>query len=105
MVSTALAFMPEITGALTTARLSATRIRSDFMKLPPVAGLSAAHGRNFRLVLLASVLGLFSIAVTAQKAPPKDPLCEIQTTERVVAVGDVHGAFDRFVAILQEAKL
>jgi hypothetical protein len=31
--------------------------------------------------------------------------CDIVTTERIVAVGDVHGAYDRFVAILREAKL
>ncbi|MDH5580066.1 MAG: metallophosphoesterase, partial [Betaproteobacteria bacterium] len=31
--------------------------------------------------------------------------CEIVTTERVVAVGDVHGAYDKFVGILREAKL
>jgi len=31
--------------------------------------------------------------------------CDITTTERVVAVGDVHGAFEKFVKILQEAKL
>ena len=27
--------------------------------------------------------------------------CDIQTTERIVAVGDIHGAFDQFVAILR----
>ena len=31
--------------------------------------------------------------------------CDIQTTERVVAVGDVHGAFDNFVAILRAAQV
>jgi hypothetical protein len=31
--------------------------------------------------------------------------CNITTTERIVAVGDVHGAFDKFVTILREAKL
>ena len=31
--------------------------------------------------------------------------CDISTTERIVAVGDVHGAFDKFVTILQEAKI
>jgi predicted MPP superfamily phosphohydrolase len=31
--------------------------------------------------------------------------CDITTTERIVAVGDVHGAFDKFVTILQEAKI
>lgn len=31
--------------------------------------------------------------------------CDIRTPERVVAVGDVHGAYDRFVAILRAAGL
>jgi hypothetical protein len=31
--------------------------------------------------------------------------CDIRTTERVVAVGDVHGAYDEFVAILRAAGL
>ena len=31
--------------------------------------------------------------------------CDITTTERIVAVGDVHGAFDKFVTILREAKI
>jgi hypothetical protein len=29
--------------------------------------------------------------------------CDLQTTERIVAVGDIHGAFDQFVAILRAA--
>lgn len=32
-------------------------------------------------------------------------VCNISTTERIVAIGDVHGAFEQFVAILREAKL
>jgi calcineurin-like phosphoesterase family protein len=31
--------------------------------------------------------------------------CDVRTTERVVAVGDIHGAYDRFVAILRAANL
>ena len=31
--------------------------------------------------------------------------CEIETTEPVVAVGDIHGAFDNFVAILRAAQV
>ena len=41
----------------------------------------------------------------AQTAAPASSSCDITTTERVVAVGDVHGAFDKFVTILREAKL
>jgi hypothetical protein len=31
--------------------------------------------------------------------------CDITTSERVVAIGDVHGAYDRFVAMLRAANL
>jgi hypothetical protein len=31
--------------------------------------------------------------------------CNIETTERVVAIGDVHGAYDKFLAILREAGI
>src|SRR5262245_19810729 len=31
--------------------------------------------------------------------------CDVRTAERVVAVGDVHGAFDPFVSILRAANL
>ena len=43
--------------------------------------------------------------VLAQTAKPGNSPCDIQTTERVVAVGDVHGAFDNFVAILRAAQV
>ena len=41
----------------------------------------------------------------AQGAKAGASPCDIQTTERVVAVGDVHGAFDNFVAILRAAQV
>jgi hypothetical protein len=31
--------------------------------------------------------------------------CDVQTTERIVAVGDIHGAYDRFLAILRAADI
>jgi len=31
--------------------------------------------------------------------------CDVRTTERIVAIGDIHGAYDRFVAILRAANL
>jgi hypothetical protein len=43
--------------------------------------------------------------VLAQAANATASPCDIQTTERVVAVGDVHGAFDNFVAILRAAQV
>jgi hypothetical protein len=41
----------------------------------------------------------------AQGSKPPDSPCDIRTTERVVAVGDVHGAFDNFAAILRAAQV
>lgn len=65
--------------------------------------------RSRRLGWLASTLSVAAVCGLAARAsaPPQkaaDP-CALETTERIVAVGDVHGAFDRFVTILQEAKL
>jgi hypothetical protein len=54
----------------------------------------------FLAVFLASLVGL-----AAQRGRPDAFPCDIQTTERVVAVGDIHGAFDKFVAILRAASL
>jgi hypothetical protein len=34
---------------------------------------------------------------------PSASVCAIETTERIVAIGDVHGAYDRFTAILRAA--
>lgn len=47
------------------------------------------------------------VAVSARVASQTDvsSVCRIQTSERVVAVADVHGAYDRFVAILRAAGL
>ena len=42
--------------------------------------------------------------VMAQQAPSAS-VCDIRTDERVVAVGDVHGAYDAFVAILKAAGI
>ena len=53
------------------------------------------------LVFLAACLG--PAQVSAQTAAAA--VCDITTTERVVAVGDVHGAYDTFVAILRAAGL
>lgn len=68
----------------------------------------------------ASVAAIVAVACVAaeglsraQSAPAQAPAatsatsasCDITTTERIVAVGDVHGAFDNFVTILREAKV
>jgi hypothetical protein len=44
-------------------------------------------------------------ALPRSVAARADNACGLVTTERIVAVGDVHGAYDNFVAILREAGL
>lgn len=71
-----------------------------------------ATGR--RWAIWACVLGLAALAVAPGLAAPSlirapqttaaDP-CNLTAPGRVVAVGDVHGAFDQFTAILREAAL
>jgi calcineurin-like phosphoesterase family protein len=71
--------------------------------------LSARTRRSIGGTLLAA---LFALAVAgaqpaAQPRAPQMPAfpCDVQTTERIVAVGDIHGAFDQFVAILRAAGI
>jgi hypothetical protein len=58
---------------------------------------------------LAVAVALTAFAETDRtvlaEGPDSDSVCSIQTTERIVAVGDVHGAFDNFVAILRAAQV
>ena len=58
-------------------------------------------GRTLGALLLAVLLAPARTAPTAQSI--RWPGCDLRTTERVVAVGDVHGAYDRFVGILRAA--
>ena len=64
-------------------------------------------GARARLRLAAAgfclAVGFAPARLSAQTAPA--PVCDITTAERVVAVGDVHGAYDSFVAILRAAGL
>jgi fructose-1,6-bisphosphatase len=47
---------------------------------------------------------LFSITLgVLAAAPAADDQCEFDGVDRIVAVGDVHGAYDRFVEILTTA--
>jgi hypothetical protein len=57
----------------------------------------------FALATALSVAALTASRPAAQTDAASP--CELTTTERVVAIGDVHGAFDTFVAILREAGL
>jgi hypothetical protein len=53
---------------------------------------------------LALVVAAAKPAAQSRGQAPAFP-CDIQTNERIVAVGDIHGAFDQFVAILRTAGI
>ena len=72
--------------------------------------------RDWRVFIVAAVAVVWACGTGssgAQSAVAPAPAqvavasatCDITTTERIVAVGDVHGAFEKFVTILREAKL
>ncbi|HUR22168.1 MAG TPA: metallophosphoesterase [Vicinamibacterales bacterium] len=46
-----------------------------------------------------------AVAPAPAQAAVASASCDITTTERIVAVGDVHGGYEKFVAILREAKI
>ncbi len=58
--------------------------------------------RNFTVALVLASTAALTAAPTTMQSPGGD-VCAITTTERVVAVADVHGGFDQFTAILKEA--
>ncbi len=58
-----------------------------------------------RLLALLGGLLVIGVAVAVPRGQAADPWCDFTTTERVVAVGDVHGAHSQFVAILRAAGL
>jgi len=71
--------------------------------------VSARTNRRLPLAsAIAAVLALLFWAGAelsrAQSSAPEPP-CDITTSERVVAIGDVHGAYDRFVGMLRAAGL
>ena len=58
---------------------------------------------------IAQILLVLAAAIAAvgsgRSAAPAPPACEFDGVERVVAIGDIHGAYDRFVEILQTTEL
>ena len=75
----------------------------------PVAARPARYNLpQMRRCFLAFVAGIVVVAgaVSAPRAQSTAATpCNVTTTERVVAIGDVHGAHDQFVAILRAAGL
>jgi hypothetical protein len=66
--------------------------------------LLPTHVRVTAAALLGAWLCCATSGAGAATAQAPDP-CAIETPARVVAVGDVHGAYEPFVAILKEAGL
>jgi len=61
---------------------------------------------NRRSLLLHAVAVVFVVWTATTRLPhlaAATSACEIDGIERIVAVADVHGAYDRFVAILRTA--
>jgi hypothetical protein len=70
---------------------------------PPVRCARSIGGFAFAALLALAVAATTPAAQSRGQAPAFP--CDIQTTERIVAVGDIHGAFDQFVAILRTAGI
>jgi hypothetical protein len=67
-------------------------------------GISSGH--RARVLLGTLLILLFVSARTGFAAQSAEAnVCHLRTTERVIAVGDVHGAHDEFVGILKAAGL
>jgi hypothetical protein len=62
------------------------------------------HG-PFGVAIAGAALAAILIAPVAPSVTAAGPSCEFTGVDRIVAVGDVHGAYDRMVGILQTAGL
>ena len=58
-----------------------------------------------KTTILAVLLVLSTTLTSGAAAQTNESVCDIKTTERVIAIGDIHGAYDRFLAILAKAGL
>jgi calcineurin-like phosphoesterase family protein len=58
-----------------------------------------------KVMFRAAAAVLLLAAPLPPTAAASRPSCEVEGVERIVAVGDVHGAYDRFVEILQTAGI
>src|SRR5262245_6011366 len=62
---------------------------------------------HWRATATAIALGI-AVSVSHPQAGPADatePPCRFTNVNRIVAVGDVHGAYDRFMDILRAANV
>lgn len=64
----------------------------------------SAAGHRFVSTLVVAAAVLVSCALVAEAQPTEWP-CGVRTTDRIVAVGDIHGAYESFVQLLRAAAL
>jgi len=60
---------------------------------------------TLRVLGASLILAVVPLAAAPRPLQSNADVCNLQTTERIVAIGDIHGAFDNFVAILRTAGL
>jgi len=60
--------------------------------------------RRLQVAALAAAILLLTLPSRARISAAAPP-CDIAGVDRIVAVGDVHGAYDRFVQVLQAARV
>jgi len=63
----------------------------------------AALAATLAVVVASAAVG--SSHLSAQQRGGDDFPCNVKTTERIVAVGDIHGAYDKFAAVLRAAGI
>src|SRR5438105_2091485 len=61
--------------------------------------------RLLGLLVAAAMLTGVLAAPAGPRLEAAEPPCEIEHIDRIVAIGDVHGAFDRFVELLRTTGL
>lgn len=82
------------------------RLQRMGIRAPRCVARPRAIGRGLIAIGVATSVVAVLLAWPARQARAAASWpCDVRTTDRVVAVGDVHGAYDRFLAILQTAGL
>jgi hypothetical protein len=80
------------------------RYNGVVLRIPaPLYNVSAL--RRLLTVLTLAALAVLPLAARPLEQAAEASPCDLTAPDRIVAVGDVHGAFDAFTAILREARL
>ena len=72
--------------------------------------MRSTRATSFAAALVVAAMGAMALfgrasLSAAPRAAAEGSSCGLSTTDRIVAVGDVHGAYERFVKILQAAQI